>query len=341
MTTVCPCCGCTQTNHQTAPAPHQHCPTCAHRWRLSDAATHTESYYAGLNGRNDIPAGILDRKLSDRLASLTPLLSDGMEVLEVGCAEGALGFRVKQLFQLNYTGIELSNDAETAQKVLNHVVRVPSAMLQHEAFDLIVSFHVLEHIVDIRSELLHWHRLLKESGTIVVEVPNQAGHPLLGWDANTEHLHQFSPRSLLSLFETCGFRMDSMTTGHYESPVYSDSLRIIARPRQKEAMQRQSLLNRFSERLGSRFAVYGIGGDFNNYVAPLLDHLPVTSLIDSDPKKHGTMINGIPVSSIQSITDTGLPILIASIRYKDDIKKTLKLQGVQNQTIGLDELYDD
>lgn len=288
-----------------------------------------------------MPAAIVEQKFADRLVSLTPLLSDGMEVLEVGCAEGALGSRIKQRFRLTYTGLELSNDVVAAETVLDHVVRAPSATIQHETFDLIISFHVLEHIVDIRSEVLHWHRLLKKSGAIVVEVPNQAGHPLLDWDANAEHLHQFSARSLLSLFETCGFRMSSLTSGHYESPVYSDSLRLIVHPRQGDAMQRQALLGRFRERLGSTFAVYGIGGDFNNYVLPFMDELPVAALIDSDPHKLGKLVKDIAISSIQSITDSNLPILISSIRYRHEIADILRSQGISNPVTGLDEIYAD
>ncbi|MCX8146155.1 MAG: class I SAM-dependent methyltransferase, partial [Azovibrio sp.] len=76
---------------------------------------------------------------------LSRLLTPNVKrVLEVGCAEGALGEAIKTRFAVTYEGIELSQDAERAQAKLDRVYRTPAALTAAPPYDLIVSFHVLE-----------------------------------------------------------------------------------------------------------------------------------------------------------------------------------------------------
>jgi SAM-dependent methyltransferase len=322
------------------PAPHQACGNCGHLWKSAVDAASAERYYATLEGRNAGSPDLMERRLRDRMNTLSGLLRERMRVIEIGCAEGALGARVKAHTPLDYTGIEPSRDAAAAGRVLDHVLpRIPPG-LEGEPYDLVLAFHVLEHIADIAAETARWRSLLKTDGLAVVEVPRGAGHPLLSWDANAEHLHQFTAASLTALLQRSDLEAVALTSGHFESAVYCDSLRLVARAVQPEAARRHALVERFRARFPGRFAVYGLGGDFRNYVQPLLGELAVDALIDSDAKRHGERIAGLAVEPFDRTRHAGMPVLVASLRYRGEIAARLTAQGVPSTAIvGLEEIY--
>lgn len=326
---ACPCCDtCAPSALDRGHAAFR-CGACGHTWR---GTALSDGYYAACAGRN---AGMPDqgRKLADRMAGLAPHLATGMRILEIGCADGELGAEIKRHAAVNYTGIELSPDAILAATRLDHVFRHPSAELEAEPFDLLLSFHVLEHLSDLRTELGHWRRLLKAEGRVVVEVPHQGGHPLVDFDRHPEHVHQFSVASLATLLDKTGFTVDRIGTGHFESVVYSDSLRVVARPALSPEQRTRQLLARFHAHLPGPFVVYGVGGDFRNYVEPWLAHLPVRALCDSDARNHGRMVGPYRVSAYDPDTLSALPILVASTRHDSDIRRQLDRLGVADRSI--------
>lgn len=340
MTSPCPACCGDHVTYLETPAPHYFCHQCRHRWNGAGDDASQRQYYSRLRGRNDTRAPAYAKKTGLRLAALVPLLREGMRILEIGCADGDFGRRVKQMALVDYTGIELSEDALIAQDCLDRVLRMPSGEVHGERYDLLLSYHVLEHIEDVRAEVGNWHGLLKQSGRLIVEVPNEAGHPLMSWDANIEHRHHFTATSLAALLDQAGFSIQELSAGHFESSLYSDSLRVVACPRLEEAARRTALLERFRNALPDPFVVYGIGGDFRNYVAPLLPDLQVKGLVDSDPAHLGVEVCGIKVEAYDPIKFAGCPILVASCRHQEEITATLLGQGVPPGAIlGLDAIF--
>lgn len=274
------------------------------------------------------------------MADIARLLRPAMRVLEIGCAEGSLGAAIRQSIPVHYTGIELSDDAALASRVLDRVVNAPAATLTGESFDLLLSFHVLEHIEDIATEMRHWRRLLDDNGTLILEVPNRAGHRLLGLDPNPEHLHHFTAASVAALLGHVDFEIDRIEAGHWESSVYSDSLRVFARPALTRDQRRTLLLQRFRNHLPGQFAAWGIGGDFRAYVEPLLDSLPVASLIDSAAQRHGQRHGPLSVEAYDEHRHGALPILVCSVRYRDDILRDLARLGIpSSRIVSLDDIF--
>lgn len=272
------------------------------------------------------------------MATLKPLLRDGLRIMEIGCAEGEFGAQVKDWARVEYVGVEPSRDAAQAARLLD---RVLAALPQGgDPYDLLLAFHVLEHIPDVAADVARWRQLLKSGGTAIVEVPRGAGHPLLSDDLNPEHLHQFTAASLIAVFARNGLETAVLTSGHYESAVYPDSLRLVARPALSAAERRDMLLARFHARLPGPFAVYGLGGDFRNYVLPLLNDLQVVALLDSDVKRHGKRIGSHAVSAFDASRHAGLPVLVASLRFGDEIAGRLAAAGVPREIIvSLADLY--
>lgn len=329
----CPCCD--------RPTAVNSCPDCGHRWQAT-GPTASATDYTEKAGRNAMPPRLLQRKLAERTAAIAPRLKPGARVLEVGCAEGDLARSLKTIAPLTYWGIEPSLDAEIARGVLDAVLPdIRAIPASTPRFDCVLSFHVLEHIRDPGNELTHWHRLLAPDGWLMVEVPCRSGHPDLETDRNPEHLHQFSPAALTQRLERSGFDVLSLSRGHFESPVYNDSLRVVAALRPSAATRRAHLLQRFSA-LPVPFAVFGLGGDFRNYVQPLLDQLPVAALIDSNP----VPLPGLPTCLAAEAYDRGrhgkLPILICSLRHEASIRAHLTRAGHSPGLIHLlADLYQD
>lgn len=302
------------------------------------------SYYETLSvARNDLDSPWFKRKIAERVAAVSGLLKTGTEhVLEIGCAEGELGREIKARFAVTYEGVELSQDRALAQKKLDRVFSTPAGQIEAKPYQLIVSFHVLEHIARPEQELAVWVTLLSADGCVLVEVPNQAGHPLLANDRNVEHLHQFTPASLALLLTRCGLACEALSVGHYESPVYSDSIRLVARLQPTAERRRALLLQRFRERTGGPFLVYGIGGDYLNYLAPLADSLDIHALLDSSEAKWGQRMGRYVVGGYDPQAHADLPIVICSIRFAAQIRQHLLNLGIAVQRlIGLDSIYED
>lgn len=336
---TCPCCSRPIDPRDGADHDPFRCDGCGHHWRHPGAATATD--YGRQKGRNAIGDPSHARKLQDRLSDISPLLRAGARVLEIGCAEGSLGSMLRQVMPgLHYTGVELSDDAVAAAGVLDWVIRTPTASLEGEKFDLLLSFHVLEHIAGIRAEASCWRRLIADDGYLVVEVPDQAGHALLDRDPNPEHLHQFNAASIAALLRHAGFEIDRIESGHWESAVYSNSLRVIARPALASRQRRDLLLRRFRKHLPDAFAAWGIGGDFRAYVEPLLPLLPVAALVDAATEKHGQRHGSLVVEAYDPQRHGSLAILVCSVRHRRDILQDLVAQGIpSSRIVTLDDIF--
>lgn len=339
-TSACPCCASPAEDSANTPA-YTQCRQCGHRWRVPVKPTERQ-YYETLVARNDPHTPWFKRKIAERTAALIPLLIPRVRrILEVGCAEGELGRAIKAHSPLVYDGVELSKDAELARTKLDQVFRTPVDQLDSAPYELIVSFHVLEHIADPGQELQAWAARLAPEGTLLIEVPNQAGHPLLANDLNPEHLHQFSPASLAVLLASQGFSIQTLSLRHYESPVYPDSIRVLAQRQFQAERQQADLLQRFRARLPGPCIAYGIGGDFLNYVAPVAEYLEIQALVDSAPGKRGLQFGRYQVEAYDPEHHGAVPILICSIKFGANIRQQLLSMGVAPELIiGLEEIYE-
>jgi 2-polyprenyl-3-methyl-5-hydroxy-6-metoxy-1,4-benzoquinol methylase len=330
----CPCCKTFADLEEKSSSPLSLCKVCSHRWRTTELPNHTE-YYSRQIGRNNLPVRYVERKLTSRVDTLLSLIKDGMRLLEIGCAEGELGSRIKACRQVVYQGVEPSQDSNAAGRNLDRVFNYTSDLEATGSgiFDGILSFHVLEHISDLIVEVHRWHRLLADDGWLFLEVPHRSGHPDIEEDINPEHLHQFTSASIACLLTHSGFQIDRLERGHFESPAYSDSLRVLASVVPSTMVRRERLVARFRKYLPSPFVIYGLGGDFYNYIAPILDCLPVQSLLDSNREHLGDQIKGITIESYKPERHASLPVLIASLRYEESILSTLQALGHRREKI--------
>lgn len=169
----------------------------------------------------------------DRLVEKALSLRDsafplGGRFLDVGCGEGFLladmasrGWEVRGL-DFSHAGVTAMNP-EVAQFVdLGDTFNLlDAAITSGESYDLVWSFHVLEHVTNPVGLMERLRRVLSPGGTLVVSVPNDGNvfHEQLlkdgfiqhrWWIAPPDHLSYFTRESLENIAEHCGFIVKSV-----------------------------------------------------------------------------------------------------------------------------------
>jgi SAM-dependent methyltransferase len=170
---------------------------------------------------------------SDRKAALTQWKQSGA-LLDLGCSSGSfLEFMRSESWKL--FGVEMSAEgarvAEERSKAQVFVGDILDAPFQHESFDAITCFDVLEHLYEPRRVMARVGEWLKPGGIFYVLVPNvnSAEARVFGsyWQGLElpRHLFHYSPASLRLLAESAGLREVSLETRR--NPAVGTSLRYV------------------------------------------------------------------------------------------------------------------
>ena len=169
-------------------------------------------------------------------------------------------------------------------------------------FDYIVSFFVLEHVVDPVKVITEMYDFLNENGKVYILVPCVFQNPVDF--ILTDHLHHYSITSLVFLLNKVGFAVSYYsTTDHHSSLVIVGSKEKnydqIGVKKNHLFSQKvtelksywcsiETKLLAFEEKVkGKPFAIYG-AGTYGSYVySTLLDKENLLCFIDRDPSLHG------------------------------------------------------
>lgn len=155
---------------------------------------------------------------------LLPFIPAGVKtVLDVGCGNGSFGTLLKQEYQCTVWGIEPDkSSALEAEKVLDRSINtlfsssIPE--LAGQKFDVIFFNDVLEHLADPSEALSICKDLLNSSGHIIASIPNIRWYPVIlsllryqdfkyqaSGVMDKTHLRFFTKKSMVRLFEECGY----------------------------------------------------------------------------------------------------------------------------------------
>jgi SAM-dependent methyltransferase len=146
--------------------------------------------------------------------SFPPWIGAG-RLLDVGCATGKF-LRLMQAVGWRVSGIEL--DAAAAAKARGVTPDVfegdpLAAPFAPRSFDVVTSFHVVEHLPEPRAALSRMLEWLAPGGVMIVEVPNVGGvgGRLFGryWSGLDfpRHLTHFTPATMAAMVERAGGRV--------------------------------------------------------------------------------------------------------------------------------------
>jgi GT2 family glycosyltransferase/2-polyprenyl-3-methyl-5-hydroxy-6-metoxy-1,4-benzoquinol methylase len=153
--------------------------------------------------------------------------STARNVLELGCASGALGAALKRRQSCRVTGIEYVADvAQRAHGRLDRVIAGDCETLDFDAlfepgeFDCLIAADVLEHLRDPEAILARLKPFLSHDATVVTSIPNVRNYAVLqsalegNWtyqDAgilDRTHLRFFTRREIDAMFARLGFDLD-------------------------------------------------------------------------------------------------------------------------------------
>jgi len=145
-------------------------------------------------------------------------------ILDIGCANGGLLLRLKEMGFANVCGLDLPAACVENTKKLGIEAHYGS-VTEHPPglgkFDLIILSHVMEHLRDVHQAVRGVERLLQSGGSIYIEVPDASeyvSHIMAPFqDFNTEHINHFSMRTMENLMGHLGFSGRGMGQKIFES----------------------------------------------------------------------------------------------------------------------------
>ncbi|MCI0420186.1 MAG: class I SAM-dependent methyltransferase [Acidobacteria bacterium] len=160
-----------------------------------------------------------------RARSIHDCLQPRSRILEIGCGRGLL---LKSLSQLGHEcqGIERSElAAARCRKIAGiqiYTQEVRACGFQDGSFDLVVLWHVLEHLDAPGETLDETARILKPGGLLILEVPNLSsfqarlsGRHWFHLDLD-RHLYHFTRQGLHQLLAKTGFQTLQTSTFSWE-----------------------------------------------------------------------------------------------------------------------------
>ncbi len=175
------------------------------------------SYYGSGRRFNPIVEWLLNNLYAYRARQIESKHKPG-KVLDIGCGRGLLLNKLRER-GWEPRGTELSEEAAAyARQKLRLPVSTRALQDLHfpdEEFDLVILWHVLEHVTAPRAMLKEVSRILKPGGILLVAVPNfgswEARRSGRGWfhlDV-PRHLTHFTPRTLQRSLEMVGLSLVS------------------------------------------------------------------------------------------------------------------------------------
>lgn len=117
-----------------------------------------------------------DRK-TRALAELVGALAKPHRILVVGCGDGREAALLAQYFDAEVTGIDLGGQFEfdtlAASQTILKIMDAQRMEFPDNCFDLVYSFHALEHIPNPSKALSEMNRVLKPGGCFAIGTPNK------------------------------------------------------------------------------------------------------------------------------------------------------------------------
>ncbi len=217
-----------------------------------------QQYFANYDrvAADDLDGGILDsRYVANQARNMARYVGriDGLDVCDVGCGQGLLTRQLAKGSARSLTVVDISmaylnrfDDLPEVRLVQANAENLPF----REAFDLVVTTDVMEHVLNLGSFLLSLNRALRPGGRAYVRVPLRenllAYSPHLGCRYSFVHLRSFNRSSLRECLVGAGFEIEKSWTDGF----------ILGRPQAfwQRGLHRQRVYNSFQKWIAAHLA---------------------------------------------------------------------------------------
>ena len=144
-------------------------------------------------------------------------LSREMTILIIDEQALAQNYLRYTLEKLGYSQVHFTDKAQTAL-----------AMCKERQFDLIICYHILEHVIDDVNAMKELHRVLKPNGTVLIQTPFKEGDIYENYNISSEaerllhfgqedHVRIYSIDGLKNRLENSGF---TISVTQFEKDTY-------------------------------------------------------------------------------------------------------------------------
>lgn len=172
-------------------------------------------------------------KLQKRLNEIRQHAPDAKTLLDVGCGAGLfIDFMRSNGYKVQ--GVELSDwGYRVATKELRlkvHNKQLMDAGFKVQSLDVVTMYDLLEHTINPQKEVKYLHKILKDDGLLVINVPNFdsfiSRHMKSQWNKliPPNHLYHFSIDSLSGILQRGGFKIVSTTTNNGDAREFNGEL---------------------------------------------------------------------------------------------------------------------
>lgn len=133
------------------------------------------------------------------------------KILDIGAGTGDFLLEAKKA-GWKVQGIEPDEKARALAQKKGIFLSPDSGDFKSGKFDVITMWHVLEHVYDLKAQIIELEHLLKKGGLLVIAVPNFKSYDAVYYKGNwaaydvPRHLWHFSQNSFKHLFAGTGFR---------------------------------------------------------------------------------------------------------------------------------------
>lgn len=175
----------------------------------------SENYISHTDSRNSLIDKIYQRVKKYMLVKKLKWIEKKMpakgRILDIGAGTGDFLFEAKNRgWRIN--GIEPNADARTKALEKGVKLSIDSTKFKSEKFDVITMWHVLEHVPDLKNQIIEIEHLLKKGGLLIIAVPNFKSYDAIFYKEHwaafdvPRHLWHFSQNSFRHLFSGTGFK---------------------------------------------------------------------------------------------------------------------------------------
>ncbi|MGF7230297.1 class I SAM-dependent methyltransferase [Arachidicoccus sp.] len=146
-------------------------------------------------------------------------------LLDIGAGTGAFA-SVMQLENWQVTALEPDEDARrNAKRDFDIELQEGKDLfsLEHDSFDVVTMWHVLEHVHELHSYIVLFQKILKNKGTLFIAVPNYTSFDATYYEGFwaaydvPRHLYHFSPASMKLLVAQYGFEVKKCLPMKFDS----------------------------------------------------------------------------------------------------------------------------